>query len=67
MFRNKLKPFLLLLLFSVAFCLKADYYDGVINLTGDALFNGLRNLISNNTNTSYDASKVVLYLSLIHI
>jgi len=64
MFRNKLKPFLLLLLFSVAFCLKADYYDGVINLTGDALFNGLRNLISNNTNTSYDASKVVLYQTL---
>jgi len=64
MIKNKLKPFLLLVLFTVAFCLNADYYDGVINLTGDALFNGLRNLISHNTNTSYDASKVVLYQTL---
>ncbi len=53
-----------LILLTFALGLNADYYDTVINLTGQNLFNGLRSLISNNTNTSYDASKVVLFQTL---
>jgi hypothetical protein len=45
-----------LFLFIVVFAF-ADYYDGVINLTGQSLYFGLRTLISTNTNTSYDGSK----------
>lgn len=60
----KIKILLLTLLTLLSFSLQADYYDSVINLTGDALFNGLRNLIDNNTNTSYDDSKDVLFQTL---
>ncbi len=45
-----------LFLFMVVFAF-ADYYDGVINLTGQSLYYGLRTLISTNTSTDYDGSK----------
>lgn len=56
---SKLTLSLLLLLLS--FGLWADYYDGVINLSGQPLLNGLRTLISTNTNSSYDDSKTYLF------
>jgi len=59
-----IKLSLCLILITFALGLNAEYYDSVINLTGQNLFNGLRTLISNNTNTSYDASKVVLFQTL---
>ena len=64
MFKNNTKILLLILLFSISLYLNADYYDSVINLTGDNLFYGLRSLISNNTNTSYNESKEVLFQTL---
>jgi len=51
---------LLILLLAVA-ALSAQYYNGVINLTGQALYNGLRTLISTNTNTDYDESKEQMF------
>lgn len=59
-----LKTYLLLILSIGIAALNADYYDSVINLTGQNLFTGLRSLISNNTNTSYDDSKDVLFQTL---
>jgi len=59
-----LKTYLLLIFVIVVSALNADYYDSVINLTGQNLFNGLRTLISTNTNSSYDASKAVLFQTL---
>lgn len=59
-----LRNYLLLLLIIGIASLNADYYDSVINLTGQNLFYGLRSLISNNTNTSYDNSKEVLFQTL---
>lgn len=64
MFKTMIKFSLCLLLFSVALGLYADYYDTVINLSGQPLYNGLRTLISNNTNSSYDDSKDVLFQTL---
>lgn len=55
---------LFMLLLIVAISLNADYYDTVISLTGQSLYNGLRTLISNNTNSSYDSSKDVLFQTL---
>ncbi len=59
-----LKTYFMLILIIVVSALNADYYDGVINLTGQQLFNGLRTLISTNTNSSYDTSKEVLFQTL---
>ncbi len=39
----------------------AGYYDNVLNLYGDALKNGLRTLISTNTNSSYDNAKLFMF------
>ncbi len=52
---------LLLLLLTAVFCLNAEYYDSVINLTGQSLYNGLRGLIDTNTNNSYTGSKTQLF------
>ncbi len=49
---------LLLLIFVSSF---AQYYDNVMDLTGDQLKAGLRTLISTNTNTNYDAAKLQLF------
>jgi len=62
--KSSIKHLLLALLLVLTFSLQAEYYDNVINLTGQPLFNGLRTLISNNTNTSYDTSKEVLFQTL---
>ncbi|MDY0151499.1 MAG: endonuclease [Candidatus Cloacimonas sp.] len=64
MFKTILKYSLCLLILSFTLGLYADYYDSVISLTGQPLYNGLRSLISNNTNTSYDTSKDVLFQTL---
>ncbi len=59
-----IRAFLLLILIIVVSAANADYYDSVINLTGQQLFTGLRTLISTNTNSSYDTSKEVLFQTL---
>jgi hypothetical protein len=56
---NKYSLILLMLVLSI--CLNADYYDNVINLTGQNLYNGLRTLISTNTNTNYTDAKTELF------
>ncbi|MDD2227911.1 MAG: endonuclease [Candidatus Cloacimonetes bacterium] len=55
---------LILFLLIAVISLNADYYDGVINLTGQSLYNGLHALIDNNTNTSYTGAKTVLFQTL---
>lgn len=51
---------IILMLFAVI-GLNADYYDSVINLTGQNLYTGLRNLIDTNTNSSYTGAKTQLF------
>lgn len=43
---------------------QGNYYDAVISLTGQTLYNALHSLISTNTNSSYDGSKVFLFQQL---
>jgi hypothetical protein len=64
MSKSILRFSLCLLLLGFSLGLYADYYDTVINLTGQPLYNALRTLLSNNTNTSYDTSKDVLFQTL---
>lgn len=64
MLHRHFRTYLLLTLMIMVSTINADYYDSVINLTGQNLFYGLRSLISNNTNTSYDDSKEVLFQTL---
>ncbi len=52
---------LIALMLLAVICLSAEYYDNVINLTGQSLYNGLRNLIDTNTNSSYTGSKTQLF------
>lgn len=60
------KTTLTLILIALALFLSAqgNYYDGVINLTGNALLTGLRALIDSNTYSSYDGAKVYLFQTL---
>jgi endonuclease I len=55
---------LLFLCLAIALTAQGNYYDAVINLTGQQLYLGLRALISTNTNSSYDAAKVELFQDL---
>lgn len=50
--------FLLLAVFSFA---QGNYYDAVINLTGQPLYAGLHALIGTNTYSSYDGAKAQLF------
>lgn len=56
----------ILILLIAAFTLwgQGNYYDAVINLSGDALLQGLRALISTNTYSNYSGAKVYLYQTL---
>lgn len=55
---------LLFLCLMIALSAQGNYYDAVINLTGQPLYLGLRALISTNTNSSYDAAKAELFQDL---
>ncbi|HPK83687.1 MAG TPA: endonuclease [Candidatus Syntrophosphaera sp.] len=55
----------LLLLLAAAFaCAQGNYYDNVINLSGQQLYSALRTLISTNTNSDYGAAKEFLFQQL---
>lgn len=54
----------LLLLFSALAFAQGNYYDAVIDLTGNELYTGLHSLISTNTYNSYDGAKVHLFQQL---
>ncbi len=54
---------LLLLVAALAFA-QGNYYDAVINLTGQQLYSALHSLISTNTYSSYDGAKVFLFQDL---
>ncbi|MDD2331690.1 MAG: endonuclease [Candidatus Cloacimonetes bacterium] len=57
--KNSLLGFLIMILWiSTGF---ADYYDNVINLTGQELYYALRNLISTNTNSDYSGARIQLF------
>ena len=43
---------------------QGNYYDSVINLTGQSLYTALHSLISTNTNNSYNGSKAFLFQQL---
>lgn len=57
--------FTLILLSLTIFCFaQGNYYDSVINLTGQSLYTALHSLISTNTNNSYNGSKAFLFQQL---
>lgn len=58
---NKLKTALILLMLIPVVFVYAGYYDSVIGLTGEQLKLALRNLISTNTNSSYDGSREEMF------
>jgi len=58
---TKIKYALIVLMLIPVVFIYAGYYDNVLNLSGDALKNGLRTLISTNTNSSYDNSKTFMF------
>jgi hypothetical protein len=55
--------FLLLLLAVLGFA-QGNYYNAVINLTGQALYTGLHALIATNTYSSYDGAKTVMFQNI---
>jgi len=55
---------MLFLCLALALGAQGNYYNSVINLTGQSLYLGLRALISTNTNSSYDAAKAELFQDL---
>ena len=55
---------LLLLLAATLACAQGNYYDAVIDLSGQPLYTALHSLISTNTNSSYDGAKVFLFQQL---
>lgn len=62
-----MKKTILLISFAVLavfLCAQGNYYDNVINLTGNQLYTALRTLISTNTYSSYDGAKVYLFQTL---
>ncbi len=61
--RKTALSFLFLLAVALA-CAQGNYYNAVIDLTGQALYAGLHGLISTNTNSSYDGSKEYLFQTL---
>ena len=54
----------LLLLSTAGIFAQGNYYNAVIDLTGQALYAGLHGLISTNSNNSYDGSKAYLFQTL---
>ena len=62
--RYTLKTIITLIILLTAISVWADYYDNVINLSGQPLYNGLRSLISTNTYSNYSGAKVYLFQTL---
>ena len=57
--------FTLILISLSIFCFaQGNYYDSVIDLTGQTLYTALHSLISTNTNNSYNGSKAFLFQQL---
>lgn len=61
---KKITLTLLLLLAATLACAQGNYYDAVIDLSGQPLYTALHSLISTNTNSSYDGSKAFLFQEL---
>lgn len=55
------KYLVILVLLLIAVHSFGEYYDSVINLSGQDLYYGLRNLIDNNTNTDYTEAKEEMF------
>ncbi|MCB5247424.1 MAG: endonuclease [Candidatus Cloacimonetes bacterium] len=55
---------LMILLAAALACGQGNYYDAVIDLTGQELYTALHALISTNTYSSYDGAKVFLFQQL---
>lgn len=61
---NRITLTLILLLAAALALGQGNYYDAVIDLTGQELYTALHSLISTNTYTSYDGAKVFLFQQL---
>lgn len=61
---KKITLTLLLMLAAALACAQGNYYNAVIDLTGQPLFAALHGLISTNTYSSYDGAKVFLFQQL---
>ena len=55
---------LIILAFAAAAFAQGNYYDAVINLTGQQLYTALHSLISTNTYSSYTGAKEFLFQEL---
>ena len=55
---------LLILLAGVPLAAQGNYYDAVLDLTGQTLYTALHGLVSTNTYNSYDGAKVYLFQTL---
>lgn len=55
---------LLFVLLTISLAAQGNYYDAVLNLSGNDLLFGLRSLISSNTNSNYTGARAYLFQDL---